>query len=170
MTPDPALDAAIRRSRHLLFTFDGPIRRVDPGKPVDPITPTAPHIHEALSACRETGRSAVVITPKPLIDVPAYLDTYDLFTLVTVIAASISDAVSTLEAPPADCLLITNSPADIKAAQAGGTLSLGYARTPDDAAHLVDAGASAVVYRMADLALRLRARVADGSSESPQPN
>jgi len=161
MTPDPALDAAIRQARHLLFTFDGPIRRVDPGKPVDSITPTAPHIHEALSACRESGRSAVVITPKPLIDVPAYLDTYDLFTKVTVIAASISDAVSTLEVPPADCLLITSSPADIKAAQAAGTPSVGYARTPDDAAHLVDAGAVASVYSMAELALTLRARASD---------
>ena len=44
----------------------------------------------------DSGRSAVVITPKPLIDVPAYLDAFDLFTQVTVIAASISDAVSTV--------------------------------------------------------------------------
>jgi hypothetical protein len=29
MTPDPALDAAIRQARHLLFAFDGPIRNHD---------------------------------------------------------------------------------------------------------------------------------------------
>ena len=29
MTPDPALDAAIREARHLLFAFDGPIRSAD---------------------------------------------------------------------------------------------------------------------------------------------
>ena len=161
MTHSSALDSAIRQARHLLFAFDGPIRSTDAGIPADSTTPTAPYIYEALVACRDSGRSAVVITPKLLIDVPAYLDAYDLFTQVTVIAASISDAVSTLEAPPADCLLITSSPADVKAAQAAGTVSIGYARTPDDAAHLVDAGANAFVYSMADLALRLRAHRAN---------
>jgi hypothetical protein len=98
MTHSSALDAAIRQARHLLFAFDGPIRSTDAGMPADSATPTAPYIHEALAACRDSGRSAVVITPKPLIDVPAYLNTHDLFTQVTVIAASISDAVSSLEA------------------------------------------------------------------------
>jgi beta-phosphoglucomutase-like phosphatase (HAD superfamily) len=157
MTHSSALDAGLRQARHMLFAFDGPIRSMDTGMPADSTTPTAPYIQEALAACRDSGRSAVVITPKPLIDVPAYLDAYDLFTQVTVIAASISDAVSTLEAPPADCLLITSSPADIKAAQAAGTPSIGYARTPDGAAHLVDAGAITYIYSMADITLRIRA-------------
>jgi beta-phosphoglucomutase-like phosphatase (HAD superfamily) len=69
--------------------------------------------------------------------------------------------VTTLEAPPTDCLLITSSPADIEAAQAAGVPSIGYARTPDDAAHLVDAGAIAFVYSMAELALSLRAHRLD---------
>ena len=161
MTHSSALDAAIRQARHLLFAFDGPIRSTDARMPADSTAPTAPHIHEALAACRDSGRSAVVITPQPLIDVPAYLDTYDLFPQVTVIEASISDAVSTLEAPSAECLLITSSPADIEAAQAAGAPSIGYAGTPDDAAHLIDAGAIAFVYSMADLALRLRAQGAN---------
>jgi beta-phosphoglucomutase-like phosphatase (HAD superfamily) len=156
MTYSPVLDAAIRQARHLLLAFDGPIRSVEAGKPSDSTTPTAPYIHETLAACRDSGRSAVVITPKPLIDVPAYLDAYDLFTQVTVIAASISDAVSTLEAPPADCLLITSSPADIEVAQSAGTPSIGYARTSDAAAHLVEAGATATIYSMADLTLGLQ--------------
>jgi beta-phosphoglucomutase-like phosphatase (HAD superfamily) len=130
MTHSSPLDAAIRQARHLLFAFDGPIRSTDAGRPADSTTPTAPYIHEALAACRDSGRPAVVITPKPLIDVPAYLDAYDLFTQVTVIAASISDAVSSLEAPPADCLLITSSPADIKAAQAAETLSVAMRKSP----------------------------------------
>ena len=161
MTHSSALDAAIRHARHLLFAFDGPIRNTDTGMPADSTTTTAPYIHEALAACRDSGRSVVVITPKPLIDVPAYLDEHDLFTQVTVIAASIGDAVSSLEAPPADCLLITSSPVDIKAAQAVGTPSIGYARTPDDAAHLIDAGAIAFVYSIAELALSLRAHQLD---------
>ena len=156
MTLNPVLDAVIRDARHLLFAFDGPIRSVDAEKPADSTTSAAPYIHEALAACRDSGRSAVVITSKPLIDVRAYLDAYDLFTQVTVIAASISDAVSALEALPADCLLITSSPADIKATQVGGTSSIGYARTPDNAAHLVDNGAIAYTYSMAGIALILR--------------
>lgn len=162
MTPSPALDAAISQARHLLFAFDGPIRKAGPPKPADSTTPTAPYIYEALAACQESGRSAVVITPKPLIDVPAYLDAHNLFTQVTVIAASIGDAVSTLEAFPASCLLVTSCPADIKAAHAVETPCVGYARTTDDAAQLIDAGATAFLYSMADLALSLRAHHAAG--------
>src|ERR1700730_6653320 len=55
------------------------------------VTPPAPYIHEALPPCHESGRSAVVIAPKPPIDVPAYLDAHDLFDQVTVIAVSVTD-------------------------------------------------------------------------------
>ena len=61
MTPDRALDAVIRDARHLLFAFDGPIRSTGTGEPADPNAPTAPHIHEALAACNESGRTASVI-------------------------------------------------------------------------------------------------------------
>jgi beta-phosphoglucomutase-like phosphatase (HAD superfamily) len=162
MTTDlAALDAAIRQARHLLFAFDGPIRSVKAETPADSTTPTAPYIHEALAACRDSGRSAVVIVPKPPIDEPAYLDAHNLFTQITVIAASISDAVNFLEATPSDCLLITSSPADITAARAAGAPCIGYARTPEEAEHQVDAGASTYLYSMADLALRVRARPAN---------
>ena len=161
MTDEPsslaALDAVIRRARHLLFAFNGPIRSTDTGEPADPNAPTAPHIHEALAACDESGRTASVICRKPPIDVPAYLDAHDLFTQITVIAVSVADAINFLEASPDRCLLVTCSTADIKAAQAAEAPSIGYARTPDDTAHLVDAGATALVYSMADVALRLRA-------------
>jgi beta-phosphoglucomutase-like phosphatase (HAD superfamily) len=159
MTPDSAsLDAAIRQARHLLFAFDGTIIRTDTGNPVDFATPTVPYIYEAFAACRESGRSVVVISPKQESHVPNYLNAHDLFTQITVIAVSVAGAINFLKTIPDDCLHVTSSPADINAAQAAGTPSIGYARTPDDAAHLVDAGASAVVYSLAELALRLRAR------------
>jgi beta-phosphoglucomutase-like phosphatase (HAD superfamily) len=158
MTPDPAaLDAAIRQARHLLFAFDGPIRRTDTGSLLDAATPTAPYIYEAFTACRESGRSVVVISPKTEVDVPNYLDAHDLFEPVTVIAISAADAIKFLEITPADCLLITSSVADVEAAHTAGVPSIGYARPPDDAARLVDAGATAAVFSMADLALSLRA-------------
>jgi len=157
MTPDPALDAAIRDARHLLFAFNGAIRSTDTAEPADPNAPTVPHIRDAFVACSESGRSVVVVSTKPKINVPSYLDAHDLFTPITVIAASVTDAADFLEATPADCLLITSSPAEIEAAQIARAPSIGYARTPDDAAHLVDAGAITFVYSMADVALRLRA-------------
>jgi beta-phosphoglucomutase-like phosphatase (HAD superfamily) len=162
MTSDPAaLDAVIRQARHLLFAFDGPIRRTDTGNPIDSATPTTPYIHDAFTACQESGRSVVVISPKQEIHVSNYLDAHDLFTQITLIAISVADAINFLELIPADCLLIASSPADIKAAKTAGASSIGYTRTPDETVRLVDAGATVVVYSIADIALTLRARAAD---------
>jgi beta-phosphoglucomutase-like phosphatase (HAD superfamily) len=173
MTPDPALDAIIRQAQHLLFAFDGPIRSVDTGKPAEPATaaaPPAPYIHEVIAACRESGRSAVVISADSPTDVRAYLDAHDLSNQVTVVAGSISEAARALEASPAGCAVIASSLADIQAAQIAGTQVIGYARTSGDADRLVDAGAVTLVYSLVDLALRLRARVCDGSNNKPEPN
>jgi beta-phosphoglucomutase-like phosphatase (HAD superfamily) len=56
--------------------------------------------------------------------------------------------------------VIGSSPNDIQAARVAGAPSIGYAKTADDAEHQVQAGASAFVYSMTDLTLRLRARAA----------
>jgi beta-phosphoglucomutase-like phosphatase (HAD superfamily) len=157
MTPDPALDAVIRQARHLLFAFDGPIRHVASGKSADSTTTTTPHIHEALRACRESGRSASVIGVNQSADVRAYLDVHDLSTQFTVVTVPISEALTALRASPGDCALITSSPAEIKIAQAIGALSIGYARTRDDATRLVDVEATSLVYSLAELCLSLRA-------------
>jgi beta-phosphoglucomutase-like phosphatase (HAD superfamily) len=77
--------------------------------------------------------------------VHAYLETHDLLAQFTVVASSIAEAASTLEASPAESLLIASSPADIEAAQAAGAPSIGCARTPDDATHLLGAGATVFV-------------------------
>ena len=159
MTPDQALDTTIRQARHLLFAFDGPVRSVDKKKSIGSAVVTAltSALSRCPSACHESGRSVAVISANSPIEVRDYLKDHDLSTQVAVVAVSIGEAARTLEAAPVDCLLITSSPADIEAAQAAGTPTIGYARTPDDAAHLVDAGATAFVYSMAVLALALRA-------------
>jgi beta-phosphoglucomutase-like phosphatase (HAD superfamily) len=156
----PALDTAVCHARHLLFAFDGPIRSADKANSTDPTAvtvPTSAYLHETLAACHESGRSVAVISANPPTEVRDYLDAHDLSTQVAVVATSISEAAATLEASPVDCLFISSSPPDIEAARAGGTPTVGYARTPDDAAHLVDAGSITFVYSMADLALSLRA-------------
>lgn len=165
MTPDSAaLDAAIRQARHLLFAFDGPVRSVDKAKSIGWGVVTSLnsyYLHDALTACHESGRSVAVISANSPIEVHDYLSAHDLSTQVDVVAVSIAEAATALEAAPVDCLLITSSPADIEAAQAAGTPTIGYARTPNDATPLANAGATAVVYSMADIALRLRARTAN---------
>jgi phosphoglycolate phosphatase len=157
MTANLALDTVIRDARYLLFVFDGPIRSVDAGKPADSTTTTAPHIHEALAACRESGRSAAIISSDPPTDVRAYLDAHGLLTQVAVVASSISKAASALETSPADCLLITSSPTDIKAAQAAGVPSIGYANKLGKREGMTEINAGAVIGSIADLALSLRA-------------
>jgi beta-phosphoglucomutase-like phosphatase (HAD superfamily) len=161
MTPDPALDAVVRQARHLLFAFDGPIRGVMRGKSEDPAAvdaPPAPHIQEALAACRESGRSATIISASPSAEVWAYLDAHDLSIPIPVVASLISEAITALEASPTECAVITISPSDIQAAQVAGAPSIGYAKTHDDAVRLKASGAGTVVTSMANLALVLRAR------------
>jgi phosphoglycolate phosphatase len=159
MTPDRALDAVIRNARYLFLAFDGPIRSVDKVEPADSAAaaPVSAYLSETLAACRESGRSAAVISSSSPAEARRYLDAHDLLNRVAVVAASIGEAASTLETSAVDCVIITSSPADIEAARAAGTPSIGYARTPDDAARLVDAGAATFVYSMADVALRIRA-------------
>jgi beta-phosphoglucomutase-like phosphatase (HAD superfamily) len=149
-SPHAALDQIIRQARYLLISFDGPIRSANEGNP------PAPHIHDVLIACRDSGRSAAIVTTTPPTEVRAYLDAHDLPPHSTVIALSIAEAISALEAAPIDCVAITSSPDDIEAARAAGVPVIAYAKTPDYADHLLTAGAKAFVYSMMDLVLRLR--------------
>ena len=78
MTPDSAaLDAAIRQARYLLFAFDGPVRSADKTKSISAAVITAlasAYLHDALAACRESGRSAAVISANPPTEVHDYLN------------------------------------------------------------------------------------------------
>jgi hypothetical protein len=68
MTPDSALDTAIRQARHLLFAFDGPVRSADKAKPTDSAVvtvPTSAYLHETPAACQESGRSVAVVSANP---------------------------------------------------------------------------------------------------------
>jgi beta-phosphoglucomutase-like phosphatase (HAD superfamily) len=135
-SPHTALDQIIRQARYLLISFDGPIRSAITGNP------PASHIYDAVMACRESGRSAAVISTTPAAEVRAYLDAHDLTTQITLIAPTIGEAASALDASPADCATITSSPSDIEAAQAAGAPAIAYARTPDEAEHLAQVRSS----------------------------
>jgi beta-phosphoglucomutase-like phosphatase (HAD superfamily) len=159
-SPRAALDAIIRQARHVLISFGGPIRRLKVTKATDWATfsdPLAPYSHDLQAACLETGRSVVVISTSPDAKVRVYLDAHDLTSQITSAALSIGQAVTALDASPADCVLITSSPSDIADAKAAGIPTIAYAITQDHADHLAAAGATVVVYSMADLVLKIRA-------------
>jgi phosphoglycolate phosphatase-like HAD superfamily hydrolase len=160
-SPHAALIAIIRQARHVLISFGGPIRRLNAAMTTDSASPSDPPVsyaHDLLAACRETGRSVAVISTSPDAKVRAYLDARDLSTQVTLVAPSIGQAVTALDASPVDCVLITSSPSDIADAKAAGVPTIAYAKTRDNAGHQAAAGATTVAYSLADLALTLRAQ------------
>jgi HAD superfamily hydrolase (TIGR01509 family) len=136
--------------------------------------PTA-YIHDVIAACRESARSAAVVSNNSAACVHAYLERHGLTREIAVVAARtghdpavlkpsrhlIDQAANTLGAVPSGCAMIGDSPDDIQAAHAAGAHSIGYATSPARAGHLTTAGADAVLFSMADLALRLRARPAN---------
>jgi phosphoglycolate phosphatase len=137
--------------------------------------PPAPYAHDVLAACRESGRTAAIISANSSAAIHAYLTAHDLTSQFAAVAARtgpdplilppsphlIDQATIVLSAWPAECVVIASAPSGIQAAQAAGVPSIAYAKTPDDAGHQVRAGANAVVYSMADIALRLRTRTVD---------
>jgi phosphoglycolate phosphatase len=134
--------------------------------------PHTPYAHDVLAACRESGRTAAIISANSQAAIHAYLTAHDLTSQFAAVAARtgpdplifppsphlIDQATVALSAWPAECVVIASAPSDIQAARAAGVPSIAYAKTPDDAEHQVRAGASALAYSMADVALRLRAR------------
>lgn len=134
-----------------------------------------PYISDVLAACRESGRSAAIVSANSSSAIHAYLAMHDLTGQLTIGAARtgpdpltlppsprlIVQTAAAVGASPAECAVISSTPQDLKAAQAAGAPSIGYAKTPDDAEHQVHAGASVFVYSLADLTLRIRARAID---------
>lgn len=131
-----------------------------------------PYIPDVLAACRESGRSAAIISANSPAAIHAYLAKHDLASQLTIGAARtgpdplilppsphlIDHAATVLDVSPTECAVISSALRDIQAARAARAPSIGYAKTPDHAGHQVHAGASAFVYSLADVALRLRAR------------
>lgn len=130
------------------------------------------YVHEALAACRDSGRTSAVIGRQAADAVRTYLAKHGLSDQTACVIAPgsyppghlqtmthlLEDAIGALEATPAECAFITGSPAGIDAAHGVGVQPIGYARTPSDREHLADAGATCIIPSLADLTLRLRAR------------
>jgi myo-inositol-1(or 4)-monophosphatase len=130
------------------------------------------YVHEALAACRDSGRTSAVVGRQSAEAIRVYLAKHGLSDQTALVIAPgryppghlqtlahlVEDTIGALGTTPAECALITASPAVIDAAHGIGSHVIGYARTPDDREHLAQAGATCVIPSLADLTLRLRAR------------
>ena len=132
--------------------------------------PTA-HVHDVITACRESGRTLTIVSNNSAQAVRAYLTRHALDgPISTVIARTspdpsllkpsphlIDQAVTANNAIPAECTLVGDQVSDVHAAQEAGTRSVGYANRPGKARSLNDAGADVVLTSLAHLVLALRA-------------
>jgi beta-phosphoglucomutase-like phosphatase (HAD superfamily) len=130
------------------------------------------YVHEALAACRDSGRTSAVVGRQSADAVRTYLAKHGLSDQASCVIATgsyppghlqtlahlVEDAIGALGATPAECAFITASSVGIDAAYGVGAQLIGYARTSNDRERLAEAGAICVIPSLADLTLRLRAR------------
>ena len=105
--------------------------------------PTA-HVHDVITACRESGRTLTIVSNNSAQAVRAYLTRHALDgPISTVIARTspdpallkpsphlIDQAVTANNATPAECTLVGDQVTDILATREAGTHSIGYANKP----------------------------------------
>jgi myo-inositol-1(or 4)-monophosphatase len=134
--------------------------------------PPVGYIHEALAACRDSGRNAAVISRRSDQAVKSYLARYSLSDQIRYIAATgsyppghlqtsshlIECTVRALSVSPAECAFITTTAANMDIARKTGTHVIGYATTLGASERLAGGGANCIICSLADLTLRLRAR------------
>jgi HAD superfamily hydrolase (TIGR01549 family) len=134
-----------------------------------------PYVHDVVTACQNSGRSVSIVSNNSARAVHAYLARHGLDDRITLVIARtshdpallkpsphlITQAVEALDAEPGDCTLVGDSVTDVQGARLAGAHSIGYANEPGKQERLSAAGAGAIINSLADLALRLRARVAD---------
>ena len=140
-----------------------------------PTAAPTPYVHEVVTACQNSGRTVAVVSNNSDRTVHAYLTRHGLDDRISLVIARtnhdpallkpsphlITQAVDALDAEPGECALVGDSVTDVKAAQLASVQSIGYANEPGKRERLAEAGAGAIINSLADLALRLRARVAD---------
>jgi HAD superfamily hydrolase (TIGR01549 family) len=135
-----------------------------------PTAAPTPYVHEVVTACHDSGRSVAVVSNNSARTVHAYLTRHGLDDRIGVVIARtshdpallkpsphlITQAVDALDAEPGECTLVGDSVTDIQAAQLARVQSIGYANKPDKRECLTEAGASAIINSLVDLALTLR--------------
>jgi phosphoglycolate phosphatase len=134
-----------------------------------------PYVHEVVTACQNSGRSVAIVSNNSDAAVHSYLARHGLDDRISLVVARtnhdpallkpsphlISQAVHALNVEPGECTLVGDSVTDIQAARLATVQSIGYANKPGKQERFKAAGAHAIIGSLADLALKLRARVAD---------
>jgi beta-phosphoglucomutase-like phosphatase (HAD superfamily) len=137
-------------------------------------TPT-PYVHEVVTACQNSGRCVAVVSNNSVRTVHSYLARHGLDDRISLVVARtdhdpallkpsphlITLAVSALDADPGECTLVGDSVTDIQGAHLARVQSIGYVNKPGKRERFTAAGAGASINSLADLALRLRACVAN---------
>lgn len=100
--------------------------------------------HDLIRSWKQTGRPLAIVSNNSMDAVAAYLDLHRLSAITSTVAARTSgdvrlqkpspyllnEAIRALEALPANCTLVGDSPTDIQAARAANVRSVGYANRP----------------------------------------
>lgn len=134
-----------------------------------------PYVHEVVTACHNSGRTVAVVSNNSARAVHSYLARHGLDDRISLVVARtdhdpallkpsphlITQAVGALDAEPGECALVGDSVTDIQGARLASVQSIGYANKPGKRERFTAAGAGAIINSLADLALRLRARVAN---------
>jgi phosphoglycolate phosphatase len=129
-----------------------------------------PYVHEVLDACRETDRTAAVVSNNSARAVHTYLARHGLDDRVSHVIARtshdpallkpsphlIKQALAALNAQPDACAFLGDSTTDIQGACLTGIASIGYASKPSKRDQLATAGADAIITSLSDLVLSLR--------------
>lgn len=121
--------------------------------------------HDLIRAWKATGRQLAIVSNNSRAAITTYLSLHHLATAIDAISARetpniaqlkpdpylVSNAIKMSRARPSACTLIGDSPTDIEAAHAAGTLAIGYARTPSEGEALCGRNPGAIVTTMPSL-------------------
>ena len=132
-----------------------------------------PYVHDVVTACQNSGRSVSIVSNHSVRAVHAYLIRHGLDDRINLVVARtshdpallkpsphlITQAVEALDTEPEECTLVGDSVTDVQGARLAGVHSIGYANEPGKPESLSAAGAGAIINSLADLALKIRARV-----------
>jgi HAD superfamily hydrolase (TIGR01509 family) len=126
---------------------------------------------ELITTARQSGRSVTIVSNNSGQAVAAYLDGHRLTRYVSAVIGRddpdpahmkpspyrVRQAVQMLQAAPAECVLVGDSVSDVTAAHAADLAAIGYANKPGKDEQLAQAGADAVITRLADLTAAITA-------------
>jgi HAD superfamily hydrolase (TIGR01509 family) len=120
---------------------------------------------ELIAAARQTGRSVAIVSNNSGQAVATYLNHHRLTRYVSAVIGRddpdpahmkpspyrVRQALQMLRAAPTECVLVGDQVSDITAAHAANLAAIGYANKPGKDERLAQAGADAVITRLADL-------------------